>query len=219
MISDSDSSSASVSGLIGRSARLPCDTRPPSDDNPLLLVIWFKEPSTDPIYRSVQITYERMARVKWAPQRMRHAYESENARQVYFYAAAAAHSEIKRACWCIAETFWKFMSTAILCRILAIQLKIPRHLACRIPKFASLQNLSHFFLESLNSPLKGNTQSSTFFFFFSPSNLPERLVERWLKRGVRWKPLLNGYGSSSCQPQKLKPRSVIKKTPPPRLES
>ena len=42
---------ANVSGLLGRSARLPCDTTPPSPDNPLLLVIWFKEPSPDPIYR------------------------------------------------------------------------------------------------------------------------------------------------------------------------
>ncbi len=42
---------ANVSGLLGRSARLPCDTTPPSQDNPLLLVIWFKEPSPDPIYR------------------------------------------------------------------------------------------------------------------------------------------------------------------------
>ena len=42
---------ANVSGLVGRSARLPCDTTPPSSQNPLLLVIWFKEPSPDPIYR------------------------------------------------------------------------------------------------------------------------------------------------------------------------
>ena len=42
---------ANVSGLLGRSVRLPCDTTPPSKDNPLLLVIWFKEPSPDPIYR------------------------------------------------------------------------------------------------------------------------------------------------------------------------
>ena len=42
---------ANVSGLVGRSARLPCDTTPPSPQNPLLLVIWFKEPSPDPIYR------------------------------------------------------------------------------------------------------------------------------------------------------------------------
>lgn len=38
------------SGLLGRNARLPCDIRPPSPDHPLLLVIWFKEPSPDPIY-------------------------------------------------------------------------------------------------------------------------------------------------------------------------
>ena len=44
---------ANVSGLLGRNARLPCDTTPPSRDNPLLLVIWFKEPSPDPIYRYV----------------------------------------------------------------------------------------------------------------------------------------------------------------------
>ena len=44
---------ANVSGLLGRSARLPCDTTPPSRDNPLLLVIWFKEPSPDPIYRYI----------------------------------------------------------------------------------------------------------------------------------------------------------------------
>ena len=42
-----------VSGLLGRSARLPCDTTPPSPDNPLLLVIWFKEPSPDPVYRYI----------------------------------------------------------------------------------------------------------------------------------------------------------------------
>ena len=41
-----------VSGLLGRNARLPCDTRAPGPGHPLLLVIWFKEPSTDPIYRS-----------------------------------------------------------------------------------------------------------------------------------------------------------------------
>ena len=40
-----------VSGLLGRNARLPCDTSPPGSDHPLLLVIWFKEPSTDPVYR------------------------------------------------------------------------------------------------------------------------------------------------------------------------
>ena len=39
------------SGLLGRNARLPCDIRPPSKANPLLIVMWFKEPSTDPIYR------------------------------------------------------------------------------------------------------------------------------------------------------------------------
>jgi len=39
-----------VSGLLGRSARLPCDITPPSGHNPLLLVIWFKEPSPDPVY-------------------------------------------------------------------------------------------------------------------------------------------------------------------------
>ncbi len=44
---------ANVSGLLGRNARLPCDTTEPSPDNPLLLVIWFKEPSPDPIYRYV----------------------------------------------------------------------------------------------------------------------------------------------------------------------
>ena len=42
-----------VSGLLGRSARLPCDTTPPSPDHPLLLVIWFKEPSPDPVYRYI----------------------------------------------------------------------------------------------------------------------------------------------------------------------
>ena len=40
-----------VSGLLGRNARLPCDTRAPGPGHPLLLVIWFKEPSTDPVYR------------------------------------------------------------------------------------------------------------------------------------------------------------------------
>ena len=40
-----------VSGVLGRNARLPCDTTPPSEDNPLLIVIWFKESSPDPIYR------------------------------------------------------------------------------------------------------------------------------------------------------------------------
>ena len=40
-----------VVGLLGRHAMLPCDTTPPSPDNPLLLVIWFKEPSPDPVYR------------------------------------------------------------------------------------------------------------------------------------------------------------------------
>ena len=40
-----------VLGLLGRHAMLPCDTAPPSPDNPLLLVIWFKEPSPDPVYR------------------------------------------------------------------------------------------------------------------------------------------------------------------------
>ncbi len=40
-----------VSGLLGRSARLPCDLTPPSEQNPLLIVIWFKEPSPDPVYR------------------------------------------------------------------------------------------------------------------------------------------------------------------------
>ena len=40
-----------VMGLLGRHARLPCDITPPSSDNPLLLVIWFKEPSPDPVYR------------------------------------------------------------------------------------------------------------------------------------------------------------------------
>ena len=40
-----------VLGLLGRHAMLPCDTAPPSQDHPLLLVIWFKEPSPDPVYR------------------------------------------------------------------------------------------------------------------------------------------------------------------------
>ena len=40
-----------VLGLLGRHAMLPCDTTPPSPNNPLLLVIWFKEPSPDPVYR------------------------------------------------------------------------------------------------------------------------------------------------------------------------
>jgi len=40
-----------VLGLLGRHAMLPCDTTPPSPTNPLLLVIWFKEPSPDPVYR------------------------------------------------------------------------------------------------------------------------------------------------------------------------
>ena len=40
-----------VSGLLGRNARLPCDTSAPGPGHPLLLVIWFKEPSTDPVYR------------------------------------------------------------------------------------------------------------------------------------------------------------------------
>ena len=42
-----------VVGLLGRHAMLPCNTTPPSSDNPLLLVIWFKEPSPDPVYRQV----------------------------------------------------------------------------------------------------------------------------------------------------------------------
>ena len=46
-----------VLGLLGRHAMLPCDTTPPSPDNPLLLVIWFKEPSPDPVYRYVKFEY------------------------------------------------------------------------------------------------------------------------------------------------------------------
>ena len=44
-----------VVGLLGRHAMLPCNTTPPSSDNPLLLVIWFKEPSPDPVYRQVLV--------------------------------------------------------------------------------------------------------------------------------------------------------------------
>ncbi|CAB4068057.1 unnamed protein product [Lepeophtheirus salmonis] len=40
-----------VSGILGQSTQLPCDTNPSSSDHPLLLVIWFKDEATDdPIY-------------------------------------------------------------------------------------------------------------------------------------------------------------------------
>jgi len=45
-----EASPANDSGLLPRGAGLPCDTRPPSPDHPLLIVIWFKEPSPDPVY-------------------------------------------------------------------------------------------------------------------------------------------------------------------------
>ena len=40
-----------VSGLLGGTVKLPCDTSPPSPINPLLLTIWFKDQLQDPIYR------------------------------------------------------------------------------------------------------------------------------------------------------------------------
>jgi hypothetical protein len=40
-----------LEGLMGGTVRLPCDTTPPSQENPLLLVIWNKEPAQNPIYR------------------------------------------------------------------------------------------------------------------------------------------------------------------------
>ena len=40
-----------VSGLLGGTVRLPCDTSPPSHHNPLLLTVWFKDKIQDPIYR------------------------------------------------------------------------------------------------------------------------------------------------------------------------
>ena len=40
-----------VSGLVGGTVRLPCDTSPPSPHNPLLLTVWFKDKIQDPIYR------------------------------------------------------------------------------------------------------------------------------------------------------------------------
>ena len=53
-----------VVGLLGRHAMLPCNTTPPSSDNPLLLVIWFKEPSPDPVYRQVLFKY-KLNNVMW----------------------------------------------------------------------------------------------------------------------------------------------------------
>ena len=40
-----------VSGLLGGTVKLPCDTSPPSPHNPLLLTVWFKDQIQDPIYR------------------------------------------------------------------------------------------------------------------------------------------------------------------------
>ena len=40
-----------VSALLGGTVRLPCDTSPPSPQNPLLLTVWFKDQLQDPIYR------------------------------------------------------------------------------------------------------------------------------------------------------------------------
>ena len=45
------SSLVRVSGLLGGTVRLPCDTAPPSPHNPLLLTVWFKDQIQDPIYR------------------------------------------------------------------------------------------------------------------------------------------------------------------------
>ncbi|XP_023324436.1 titin [Eurytemora carolleeae] len=39
-----------VAGLLGGSARLPCDTTLPTKENPVILVIWLKEPAPNPIY-------------------------------------------------------------------------------------------------------------------------------------------------------------------------
>ena len=44
-----------VSGLLGKTVKLPCDTSPPTSHNPLLLTVWFKDKIQDPIYRFVKL--------------------------------------------------------------------------------------------------------------------------------------------------------------------
>ena len=39
-----------VRGLLEAVADLPCDTTPPSPENPAMLVVWTKEPAPNPIY-------------------------------------------------------------------------------------------------------------------------------------------------------------------------
>ena len=48
---DTKSDVARVSGLLGATVKLPCDTTPPRPENPLLLTVWFKDLLQDPIYR------------------------------------------------------------------------------------------------------------------------------------------------------------------------
>ena len=51
VVGDLASGLVRVSGLLGGTVRLPCDTSPPSPHNPLLLTVWFKDQIQDPIYR------------------------------------------------------------------------------------------------------------------------------------------------------------------------
>ena len=48
---DTKSEVVRVSGLLGATVKLPCDTMPPRPENPLLLTVWFKDLLQDPIYR------------------------------------------------------------------------------------------------------------------------------------------------------------------------
>ena len=48
-----DNDIVTVSGLLGKTVKLPCDTSPPTSHNPLLLTVWFKDKIQDPIYRFV----------------------------------------------------------------------------------------------------------------------------------------------------------------------
>ena len=53
VIGDDVNDIVTVSGLLGKTVKLPCDTSPPSSHNPLLLTVWFKDKIQDPIYRLV----------------------------------------------------------------------------------------------------------------------------------------------------------------------